>query len=175
MRRFLHGIGNAFLTIVMLILIVYGWMFVEIKLMLKSYPELFGYIFYLQEEGDMSPQFEPQDVILVKKGEEYQSGDIVLYFDSKDSKYKIHNVVSKDSTKTVTKCAMCDENNEPVSNDNIVGKAVGKVMFMGAIVSFFSQKIVLILFAIVGVTFLVVSQYFEYKPKKVVEKITEVK
>ena len=86
MRKFLHGIGNAFLTIVVLILIVYGLMFIEVKLLLKSYPEFFGYVFYLQEEADMVPQFEVQDVILVKKNEDYQAGDMVLYFDSKDSK-----------------------------------------------------------------------------------------
>ena len=54
-----------------------------------------------------------------------------------------------------------------MTNDHVIGKAVGKVMFMGAIVGFFSQKIVLIFFAAVGVIFLVVSQYFEYKPKTV--------
>jgi len=167
MRKFLHGIGNAFLTIVVLILIVYGWMFIEVKLLLKSYPEFFGYVFYLQEEADMVPQFEVQDVILVKKDEDYQAGDMVLYFDSKDSKYKVHNVVSHDASLTITKCAPCEENNPAVTNDHVVGKAVGKVMFMGAIVGFFSQKIVLIFFAAVGVIFLVVSQYFEYKPKTV--------
>lgn len=165
MRKFLHGIGNAFLTIVVLILIVYGWMFVEVKLLLKSYPELFGYVFYLQKDVDMSPQFEMQDVILVKKDVEYNVGDIIMYFDVIDSKYKIHNVVAKDASETITRCANCDENNEPIKNDSVVGKAVGKVMFMGAFVEFFSQKIVLIIFAVVGLIFLVISQYFEYRPK----------
>lgn len=157
--------GNAFLTLVVLILIVYGWIFVEIKLLLRPYPELFGYVFYLQEEADMTPQFEVQDVILVKKDADYRAGDIVLYFDGKDSKFKVHNVVSHDASLTVTKCATCEANNPAVTNDHVIGKATGKVMFMGAIVAFFSQKIVLILFAVVGVAFLVVSQYFEYKPK----------
>lgn len=170
MRKFLRGIGNAFLTIVVLILIVYGWMFIEVKLRLKSYPELFGYVFFLQEEADMSPQFEVQDVIMVKKDEEYKVGDIIMYFDGKDSKYKVHNVVALDRNTTVTRCASCEKSNEPISNDAVVGKAVGKVMFMGAIVGFFSQKIVLVIFALVGVTFLVVSQYHELKPKKEVDK-----
>ncbi len=161
------------MTIVVLILIVYAWMFIEVKLLLKSYPELFGYVFYLQEGIDMTPQFDMQDVILVKKGEDYQVGDIIMYFDSKDSKYKVHNVVSKDMNTTVTKCSTCEKNDEPITKDHIVGKAVGKVMFMGAIVGFFSQKIVLIIFAVVGVVFLVISQYYELKPKKEVVKIEE--
>lgn len=175
MKRFLHALGNAFLTVVTILLVVYGWMFVEVKLMLKSYPELFGYVFYLQENTDMSPQFEEQDVILVKKNAEYNTGDIIMYFDSKDSLYKIHNVVSIDNKSVTTICANCDSSNAPVSKDNVVGKAVGKVMFMGAIVAFFSKKFVLVLLALVGVTCLVVSQYVEYKPnrKKVEEKEQE--
>lgn len=153
----------------MLILIVYGWMFIEVKLLLKSYPELFGYIFFLQEEVDMSPEFELQDVVLVKKDAEYKVGDSVLYFDNKDSRYKVHVVVAMDSNTTTTKCIGCDSNNPTITNDHVFGKAVGKVMFMGAIVSFFSQRIVLIMFAIVGVACLAVSQYFEYKPNR--EKI----
>ena len=173
MRKFLHGIGNAFLTVVMLILIVYGWMFIEIKLLLKSYPELFGYVFYLQEDGDMSPQFDAQDVILVKKGADYQAGDIIMYLDVNDSKYKVRNVVVHEVNNTVTRCSICDKNDEPISNDAVTGKAVGKVMFMGAIVAFFSQKIVLILFAVVGVIFLVISQYYEFKTKKEIAKVPE--
>lgn len=166
MKRFLHALGNAFLTIVVLLLIAYGWVFVEIKLLLKSYPELFGYVFYLQETGDMTSQFEEQDIVLVKRDADYQIGDIIMYFDSADSKYKAHYVVSKDTNSTTTKCITCDKNNEPISNDNVVGKAIGKIAFMGVLVSFFSQKIVLIGFAVVGITFLIISQYIEYQPRK---------
>lgn len=159
------------MTIVVILLVVYGWMFVEVKLLLKSYPELFGYVFYLQETPDMTPQFEEQDVILIKKNAEYTTGDIVMYFDSKDSLYKVHNVVGIDGNSVITRCAACNANNASISKDNVVGKAVGKVMFMGAIVTFFSNKLVFILLAVVGVACLVVSQYFEFKPnsKKVEE------
>lgn len=171
MKKFLRGVGNAFLTIVSIILIVYGWVFIEIKLLVKSYPELFGYAFFLQEEVDMSPEFEMEDVILIKKDAEYKVGDSIMYFDDKESKYKVHVVADINGDTVTTKCIGCETNNKPIKNDHVFGKAVGKVMFMGAIVSFFSQKIVLIFFAIVGVTCLVVSQYFEYKPT--VEKIDE--
>lgn len=166
MKRFLRSMGNVLLTILTILLIFYGWAFVEIKLLLKSQPDIFGYAFYQQKENDMSPEFEVSDVIVVKKDAEFQEGDIILYFDSKDSLYKTHYVVATNSKQTVTKCATCESNNEPINNENIVGKAVGKVLFMGSIIAFFKQKIVLIIIAIVGITFLVISQYMEYKPKK---------
>lgn len=170
MKSFVHALGNILLTVVVMILIVYGWVFLEVKLLLKPYPELFGYIFYLQNESDMSPDFEAQDIVIVKKDDAYKSGDIVLYFDSKDSKYKVHFVVSADDKSIVTKSAEQSVNNVPVSKDNVLGRAVGKVLFMGAIVAFFTNKVTLISIATIGIVFLVISQYMEYRPKKDVPK-----
>lgn len=166
MGKFLHALGNAFLTVLMILLIVYGWAFIEIKLLLKSQPELFGFAFYQQNDSSMAPEFETTDVIVVKKGESFGIGDIILYFDSLDSHYKAQYVVSTDSNSTITKCATCESNSEPISNNNIVGKAVGKVLFMGTIIEFFKQEEVLIIIGVVGVILLVISQYIEYKPNK---------
>ena len=166
MGKFVHTIGNVFLTILIMLLIVYGWAFIEVKLLLKSQPELFGYVFYQQQDESMSPNFESTDVVLVKKNVEYQTGDIVLYFDSNDSLYKAQAIVAMDNKTITTKCSMCNENSEPISKDNIVGKAVGKVLFMGAIIQFFKQKAVLIGFGLIGVVLLVISQYVEFKPNK---------
>lgn len=173
MKSLLHAMGNVFLTVLTILLVIYGWIFLEIKLLLKPQPSLFGYAFYQQVEDDMSPEFDTNDIVIVKKGSDYNEGDIVLYFDSKDSKYKVHYVVSKGPSEIVTKCSSCMENNEPVSTDNIVGKAVGKVLFMGAVVEFFKRKSVLITIGVVGVFFLVISQYLEFKPKKKEEKKEE--
>lgn len=170
MRRFLHALGCAFLTILVMILIVYGWVFIEVKLRLKSQPELFGYSFFLQHSDDMMPDISMNDVVIIEKGSNYKVGDVILYFDSKDSTYKLHYVASSDSSNVTTKNAISTEVNDPISTNNVVGKAVRKVAFFGAIVSFFKQKVVLITIGIVGLAFLVISQYIEYKPKKKTEE-----
>jgi len=166
MKNFLHAVGNVFLTILTLLLIGYGWAFVEIKLLLKSQPDLFGYAFYIQQDEDMITEFTENDVIVVKKGDSYKKGDAILYFDSNDSKYKMRYVVSVNANSTIVKDAFSEEKSEPFSNNNVVGRAVGKVMFMGTLIQFFKKKAVLALLGIAGVAFLVISQYIEYKPIK---------
>lgn len=165
MGRLVHALGNVVLTILVIILIIYGWAFIEIKLLLKSQPELFGYVFYQEKTEDMEPNIEKNEIVIVKKDTEFASGDIILYFDGKDSKYKAQYVVSTNDEKTVTRDK--DEKNisEPISNNNIVGKAVGKVAFVDKIIAFFKQKTVLISIGVIGVLLLVVSQYMEFKPK----------
>lgn len=170
MSKFARALGNALLTVLVLILIVYGWAFIEMKILLKSQPEFFEFAFYLQKSDDMMPEINMNDVIIIKKNEMYNQGDAILYFDSNDSKYKLHYVVSTDNDTVTTKNAITKEYNSPIRKENVVGKAIRKVAFFGAIVSFFKQKIVLLIIGIFGITFLVISQYMEYKPKKKAEE-----
>lgn len=139
------------------------------KLLLKSQPELFGYAFYMQGDETMIPEFSENDVVVVKKDVEYIIGDYVLYLDGNESVYKIQNVVSITPDTITTRCLNCDDDNTTISTDNVVGKAVGKVVFMGSIIKFFKQKSVLITIAILGITFLVISQYMEFRLKRVEE------
>lgn len=166
MKNFFRAMGNSFLTIMVILLVVYGWAFIEMKLMLKSQPEMFGYVFYMQKENDMSPTFENNDVVIVKKDSEYNEKDNILYFDGVDSHYKIHEVASINGEDIITKCIECTTENEPISKNNVVGRVIGKVSFLGAIINFFKQKAVLILIAGAGITFLVISQVIEYKSSK---------
>lgn len=166
MKRLLRSMGNAFLTVLMILLVGYGWAFIEIKLLLKPQPSLFSFAFYQQTYPDMVPEFETSDVVVVKKNAEFKSGDIILYFDSNDSLYKAHYVVSSDANGIITKCATCNTNNAPIKKENVVGKAVGKVLFMGSIIEFFKQKLVLVAIALAGIVLLVISQVMEFKPKK---------
>lgn len=172
MGKLVHALGNILLTILVMILVIYGWIFLELKILLKSQPELFGYVFYLQPTSDMMPDIAEKDVVIVKKNDTFKTGDAILYFDGNDSKYKLHYVASVDNGSITTKGAKSSEYNKPISKDNVVGKAVRKVAFFGTIVSFFKQKIVLITIGICGITFLIISQYMEYKPKKKVTNTT---
>lgn len=166
MGKFMRALGNALLTVLVMILIVYGWAFIEMKLLLKSQPELFGYAFFLQPADDMMPDINKNDVVIIDKSSDYKVGDAILYFDGKDSNYKLHYISSLNKDSFVPKNSIDSKISEAISRDNIVGKAVRKVAFLGAVITFFKQKTVLIIIAIFGIAFLVISQYMEYKPKK---------
>lgn len=158
MKNFVHAIGNAILTILVMLLIGYGWAFFEIKIMLKSNPELFGYIFYQQKEDDMVPTFNVDDIVIIKKDENFQSGDRIMYLDQ-NSDFKIQTVVATDAISTTTKCDTCNINNAPIANSTILGKAVGKIAYFGKFIDFFKQKWFLVLLATSGFGCVIASQY----------------
>lgn len=165
MKRILNVLGNVLLTILVILLIGYGWAFFEIKIMMKSNPELFGYVFYQQNTDDMATDFNIDDVIIIKKDEKYNIGDRIFYSLGRNE-YKVSTVVHKDSLSTVTKCNTCLENDAPIDNSMVIGRVVGKLVFVGKFINFFKQKVVLVSIAVLGFIFVILSQYIQYKPHK---------
>ena len=166
MQKFLNAVGKSVLTVLVILLIGYGWAFFEMKIMLKSNPELFGYVFYQQPDEEMIPDFNEDDVIIVKKNGEYTAGDRVMYLDE-NSKTLVRTVDHTDTTSTAVKCATCEGASETVDNSAVIGKAVGKIVYFGKFINFFKQKAVLITLAVIGFIFVVVSQYVHETPKKI--------
>lgn len=170
MKKFLNTLGNILLTLLVMLLIVYGWAFFEIKIMLKSNPEIFGYVFWQENSDDMETDFSIDDIIVVKKNDNYNIGDRIMYL-REDGEYIVHYVVAKDTVSTTTKCNTCFENDEPIDNSTVVGRVVGKIKFLGKFINFFKQKWVLTVMAVAGFACVIISQYIHYKPKKTVEKV----
>ena len=170
MKKILNILGNILLTILVILLIGYGWAFVEMKIMLKSNPEMFGYVFFQQKSDDMMTDFYPGDIVIVKKNAEYNPGDRILYLDE-DSEYNIQTVVSVDSVSTTTKCNTCSMNNPAIDNSQVIGRVVGKFAFLGKFITFFIQKWVIMTVAILGFTCVIVSQYLKSTPIKRVKKV----
>lgn len=165
MKRIFNVFGNVLLTFLVILLIGYGWAFFEMKIMLKSHPEMFGYVFYKQNTDDMIPDFDKNDVLIIKKNATYNKGDRVLYLTS-DSEYKIHTVVAVDSISTTTTCNTCITNNKPIDNSTVIGRVVAKIFFLGNFINFFKQKWVLVSTAVLGFLFVIMSQFLGEKPVK---------
>lgn len=156
-KRFVYAAGNALLTILVLLLIGYGWAFIELKIMLKSQPELFGYVFYQVKDDEMVPDFNIDDIVIIKRDAPVNVGDKVFLLDG--SKYKLTNVVYMGSDTITTKCTMCPNNYDAISESTIIGKAIGKIAYFGKFINFFKQKWLLSLLAVFGFTCIISSQY----------------
>jgi len=167
MKRFIQALGSSVLTILVILLIIYGWAFFEMKIMLKPYPELFGKIFYQQKDNSMSPIFEKDDIIIFKKGSEYRYDDAIMYitYNENESEYKVEKVVSKGNKYTITKCETCDKYSKAVENGAIIGKAIGKISNFGRIINFFKQKWFLASLGFIGFSLIILSQYMKNEDK----------
>lgn len=165
MKRFLYTFGNVLLTILVMLLIVYGWAFVELKIMLKSNPEIFGYVFYQQKTDNMKDDFNVDDIVIIKKNDTFQAGDIVMFL-TEEAEYKVEKVVRTDNLSTTTKCNTCIEEGSPIDNSTVIGRAVGKIAYLGKFINFFKRKEVLVVISLIGFACVIASQYIQVKPAK---------
>lgn len=164
MQRLVNGIGNALITVLVMLLLAYGWAFFEIKILLKDNPELFGYTFVLVKDNLMITDFYENDIAIVKRNASYDIGDKVLVLSDKDG-YVLRTVMNVDNLSTITKCNTCSKNDEPVDNSAVIGKAIAKIAKLGFIIKFFKKKIVLIILGLLGFGCIIASHFIKYVPE----------
>ena len=166
MNKLLNFVGRVVLTILIIFLIGYGWAFFEVKILLRSNPELFGLVFYQQADSTMITSFSEDDIVIVKKESDYASGDRIMYM-NEDGDYLIRTVTSMSDNSLTVSCDNCKMENNEIATNKVVGKAIGKINGFGKLINFFKQKWFLVTLAVIGFSFVIISQYIHEAPKKV--------
>ena len=121
--KILSKIFTVFLivfTFLVMSLAIYN--FVSVKILNKDYPNLFGYTFFEIVSGSMSPTIEKGDMILVKLDTDYNVGDIVSYKDN--NSIITHRIVEKTDNYYVTKGDANNTLDNPIKEEQILGKTV---------------------------------------------------
>lgn len=102
-------------------------------------PMPFGYGVSVVLSGSMEPALSVNDLVVVKKSESYNVGDIVVYQDKKS--LIIHRIIETDENTIITKG---DANNVPDGKSDISavkGKLAFRVSGLGIVFMFFKQPL----------------------------------
>lgn len=122
LKIIINVLKYLFLGILLLLLIVFSYH----KFIKKDNLIQFSnyYIFQIAS-GSMKNELNVLDFILVKKLDTYKVSDIVTYKD--DNTYVTHRIVSKKNKKIVTKGDANNIEDEPITEDMIIGKYILKL------------------------------------------------
>lgn len=116
-------------------------------------PSILGHKFYIVEGGSMSPTIRVGSLIIVKELEpkEIEKGDIITFHGLGNSlvTHRVLNVENNSSSFITKGDANGTEDALPVDADEIVGKVVLSIPFIGSILAILNTKIGLLLFIIV--------------------------
>lgn len=107
---------------------------------------IFGYRVFKISSGSMIPRFKVNDLVLVRKEDNYVIRDVITY--KKNGSYITHRIIKINNNKYITKGdANNTEDNEGVLKQNIVGKVVlgGKYFNVYFIKAALSTLIILII------------------------------
>ena len=105
--------------------------------------------------GSMEPGISVDDMIIVKKCDDYELRDIVVY-ESNDG-LTVHRIVERDGNIIVTKGDANDTKDAPISLSQIKGKVIFTIPFVGKIVRFARSSSGLMIICLIVVAILIFS------------------
>lgn len=171
-------IGNGLFGLVILLVIVMVFSVIQNKVS-GGPPRIAGYHMYIVLSGSMAPAFDAGSMVFVKpvEPEEIKEGDIITYRGLGDSSFlTTHRVMeiigSGKDLEFVTKGDANDVNDpNPVPGENLVGRVVLAVPYMGYLMTFGQTKRGILALIVVPGVLLIINE--SYKLYKNVSKVNE--
>lgn len=158
LKKFLKVFVDILTTLVFLILLVI--IFVRVKTMFsdEEYFEVFGYSIFSVATGSMEPVIKQNDVILVKKQDEYKTDDIITF--KSDNAYVTHRIINIIGDSIVTKGDANNAKDVAITQNDIVGKVVKIYSNLGVWQKVFTTpKVIIMIF----ITLILFDFAFSYK------------
>jgi len=122
-------IGILISVILVCILAIAVYSLVQIKIMHKSYVDLFGYTVFEVATGSMSPNIKAGDVVIDKIGtDNINVGDVITY---KTDAIITHRITAIDEDSVTTKGDANNAADTPIKKTDIIGKVVKVVPNLG--------------------------------------------
>ena len=122
--------------------------------------------------GSMEPELSADDLVIVRKANDYEVGDIVVYQDR--NSLVIHRIDSIDGDLVTTKGDANTTPDDPVSRTLIKGRAVAHIPLAGTVVRFMKSPVGFILILLTAAALFEIPYLTERKKRdSELEKIKE--
>lgn len=148
---------------------IYSWN--NSRLLGDAMPMPSGYGIAVVLSGSMEPTLEVDDLIIVRKVDEYKLGDVVVY--QKGSELIVHRIVEFTSSGVITKGDANNANDSEISINSIKGKVILNISNVGLIIDFLKSPVGVVLVIIVSVGLYMYSDLQDRKSEE--EEIKELK
>lgn len=157
-------------TIIILIVALNVYNFINLKVLNKDLSTIFGYSTLEVVSGSMKPTIEVGELIVIDtNAKDYKKDDIVTFYDVNGA-FVTHRIVSIDEDKMITKGDNNDSKDDATDVDKIVGKYVCKIPVLGAVLSVIQKPVILFLILVIGILYSYLVSTEEPKEKKIKQK-----
>ena len=137
LKCFLKTIFNIIIVLLVLLVIVVGYNFIQINVLNKQYASFFGYTFFEITTGSMEPTIEISDVIIVKITKDVKINDIISFIENDE--VITHRIISERDNQLITKGDANTGEDKPVEKKNVIGKVVKIIPKFGIWVKVFTD------------------------------------
>lgn len=159
------------LTMVAVVIGVNIYLWNARSLMGNTMPMPFGYGCAVVLSGSMEPTLQVDDLILVKKQDDFQVDDIVVF--QADGNLVVHRLIELNGETAVTKGDANNASDEPISKEQLIGCVVGRLPKMGVLTRFLKTPVGVLL--LLGGALLLLEMSFRSEKKEGDEKVEQLK
>lgn len=159
---------SGIVLVVLGMFIVYMLVFMFKGMKTNETPTIFGHQIYIVRSNSMSPTFETGSLLLVKHVDtsSIQVNDIITFKEKNDSVATTHRVVKILNDNGLQFVTRGDANNVddpmPVSADEVVGRVVFWIPYIGYLLGFIRTKEGLLVFIIVPALIIIITQIISF-------------
>lgn len=121
--------------------------------------------------GSMEPELRVNDLILVQKRDDYQTGDVVVY--QSYGSLIVHRIIAVTEEEVVTQGDANPVADPPIERRAIKGVVVGRVPFVGQILNFLKTPVGVIL--IIGAAILLLELSFRKEKQEADKDLDRIK
>lgn len=132
-------VKNILLCLLLAVSLLYVFVIVSTRLYPNFYP--FGIRMALVLTDSMSPVLNADDFVVIKRAEDINVDDIIVYKESDTNNEIIHRVIKIDDDEIITKGDANNTADKPIVEAQVRGKLIWKSSFIGKIVSFMIKPI----------------------------------
>lgn len=99
----------------------------------NALPMPFGFGMTVVLSGSMEPELSVDDLLIVTPSDTYEVGDVVVYQTQRTA--VVHRIVSINGDKIITRGDANNTDDDPIAKENIKGKVIFAIPFIGLIVN----------------------------------------
>lgn len=138
-------------------------------------PMPFGFGISVVLSGSMEPELSVNDVIIVKKSDSYDVGDIVVFRENRMQ--IVHRIISKSGTTVVTQGDANNAADDAIDEKKIKGKVTSHIPYLGALIRTIKTPIGIIIVLAIALLLMELSYKSENKKgkKKEDERLDEIR
>ena len=151
----LKKIIKGLVGLVLVVVILYNiYNFINIKILKNDFTTVNGYSVLEVISGSMEPTIKIGDLIVIDTNvKKYKVNDIVTFYDVNGS-FVTHRIIDiKDNNMMITKGDNNNTQDEAISMDNIVGRYVKKIPFVGMMLTSFKSPVFLVVILAIGILY----------------------
>lgn len=144
----------------------------------NAMPMPFGFGVSAVLSGSMEPAYSVDDLVIVKKSDEYKVGDVVVY--QSDNSLIMHRIILIDGNEIVTKGDANNIEDSPIKKEYIKGKGIARIRKAGAVMMFLKSPAGFLIMLIGAIVLFELPYYKERRKaideqEKIKEEIRKIK